>query len=293
MQRNENKYFQLDKHKRELKRLNNQRRILREFDRDIYEKVQKEYDELVILDVGSNRGDLIIDRMGNAGNLGKLLGLEYDEASVKDANCTYGISDKISFFQMDVEADDFSDNLEECMAQMDIEKFNVIHISMLILHLKNPYKVLKKLRRYLSEDGIMLIKDIDDGLNFAYPDDDNEFKRVVSICSRNETSGFRESGRQIYTLLKRAGYASVRLEKSGLCTAEMGYDDREALFDTYFSFVLADLKTTAERHPDDDSYKDDLEWFEGVYDELEQKFQDDNFLFSLGFMIYTARKGAG
>ena len=138
-----------------------------------------------------------MDRLGNSGKVEKLIGLEFDEKSEQIANEKYGAQNKVAFFKIDLESEDFTDELETIVEKNDVGKFNIINISMVLLHLKSPYRLLKNLRRFLSDDGIIIIKDIDDGLNLAYPDEKGEFSRVVEICKKNETSGFRESGRQI------------------------------------------------------------------------------------------------
>ena len=286
----DNKYITDKNRLKEIRRLNSQKRILKNFDSEVYERILSEMDDLVVLDVGSNRGDLVMDRIGNSGKLNKLLGIEYDEKVVAQANDKYGEDGKIAFFQADVEEDDFSDKLEEYMDNMQIESFNVIHISMLLLHLSKPFNVLKTVKRYMAKGGIIIIKDIDDGMNIAYPDDNNDFRRVIDMCNTLETSGFRHCGRQIYTLLKRTGYRDVRLEKSGLHTMEMDFDDREALYDTYFSFVLEDSEIMMNRHPENRQYAENYEWLRDNYDSLEERFQDPSFFFNLGFMIFTARK---
>ena len=70
----------------------------------------------------------------------------------------------------------------------------------------------------------------------------------------------------------------------------MDYEQREALFETYFSFVLDDLKIMRDRYPADKRIAADYEWYFSNYDDLEEKFQDDNMFFSLGFMLFTAHK---
>ena len=45
-----------------------------------------------------------------------------------------------------------------------------------------------------------------------------------------------------------------------------------------------------DRYPDDKRILADYEWYTKSYDDLEEKFQDDAFFFSLGFMIFTAKK---
>lgn len=288
-ERTQNLYFDFDD-KKEKRRLKIQQNLMREFDFAVYDNVKARHDTLCILDVGSNNGDFIMDRLANCDKLDKLIGLEYDAKSVQAANERYGEENKIAFFKLDLEREDFADELEEITEEQGIKKFNVINISMVLLHLKAPYKLLKKLRKFLSDDGVMIIKDIDDGLNLAYPDEKGEFAKVIEICKKNETSGFRESGRQIYTLLSRAGYKKVTLGKQGLTTAGMDFEQRSALFDTYFSFIMEDLKIMRNKYPDDKRIAADYEWYKNSYDDLEEKFQDDAFFFSLGFMIFTAQK---
>lgn len=288
-ERKQNTYFSYED-KKERRRLKIQQELMRGFDSVVYEKAKKDYESLYVLDVGSSTDEVIIDRLGGSDNLEKLIGVKYDEQSVQFANEQYGIKNKIAFYSLNLESEEFSYDLEDILEEQGITKFNVINLSMVLLHLKSPYKLLKNLRRFLSDDGIVIIKDIDDGLNLAYPDEKGEFARVVEICKKSEKSGFRESGRQIYTLLNRAGYKKVCLEKAGLTTVGMDFEERSALFDTYFSFILEDLKGMRERYPDDKKIKADYDWYQKSYDVLEEKFQDEAFFFSLGFVLFTAQK---
>lgn len=287
-ERNENTYFCADDVK-ELRRLKIQQNLMENFDKESYEKILNRYDSIRILDIGSNNGDFIMNRMGSNERVDLVVGLEYDSKIVTNANQRYN-KDNAFFYQINVESDELSDKLTEILLKHNIDNFNVINLSMIILHLKNPFKVLKTIRKFLSSDGSIIIRDIDDGISFAYPDDNGDFARAMSICKQNETSGYRESGRQIYTLLKRTGYADIALEKCGLSTINMSFEEREALFDTYFSFVLSDAKIMVDLYPHNENYLKDYLWYKGIYNELEERFQDDTFIFSLGFMLYTARK---
>lgn len=271
-------------------RLGIQRELMKSFDEEVYRKVADEFSEFFILDLGSNNGDFIMDRIGDSPKTAKLIGLEYDPDSVAESNAKYGKPGVIAFFQSNVEADDFAVQLESIMEQMGISKFNIINISMLLLHLKSPYRLLRTIRKYLAPGGRVIIKDIDDGFNLAYPDEDGEFARIVDICNQNETSGYRHSGRQIYSFLRHAGYRNIVLEKVGISTAGMGYEERAALFDTYFSFILEDLAIMKERYPNDKRISRDYAWYKQNYVDLEEKFQDEAFFFTLGFMLFTAKR---
>ena len=276
--------------KKERRRMMVQQNLMVEFDRETYTRVCNSYDELRVLDIGANTGAFVVSRIVKNGNVTKLVGLEYDKGFVNDANEKYAEEGRIKFFEQNVEDEDFSIKLEEMMEEMGVENFNVVNISMLILHLKSPYKMLKTIRKYLDKGATIIVKDIDDGLNIAYPDEDGSIQRVYEICKKSRTSGFRNSGRQIYTLLKRAGYNNVRLERMGIATPGMDYDERSALFDTYFSFILEELKIYVEEHPEDKNAIEDCNWYSKVYDKIEERFQDDNFFFNLGFVLLTAQK---
>ena len=287
-ERNENTYF-TSADTKEAKRLKIQQNLMIEFDKETYARVLNCGTNLTVLDVGSNNGDFIMNRMGLKDNVYMVIGLEYDAKCVEIANEKYNDS-RGYFYQINVEDDILGEKIESILEERQIEKFDVINLSMIILHLKNPFKLLKTLRKYLRKGGVVVIRDIDDGINYAFPDQDGDFARVVDICQQNETSGYRHSGRQIYTLLKRAGYADIKLEKAGLSTIGMSFEEREALFDTYFSFILDDCHIMVERYPDNKNYLDDYLWMKNIYEELEERFQDETFVFSLGFMLYTACK---
>ena len=287
--REENKYFTYD-NRTERRRLNTQQKLMRGFDAPAYDKVKEKYEKLVVLDIGTNTGEFVMDRLGASENLEKLIGIEFDEKAVRYSNDTYGQEGKIEFYRLDAEADSFGDDLQEIMDSHGIKAFNVINLSMILLHLKTPYKLLKKLRAVLAKDGTIIVKDIDDGYNIAYPDENGDFAKAIEICGREELAGYRKSGRQIYTLLYRAGFKHVTQERLGLSTVGMDSDERSALFDTYFSFIGADLKQLLEKYPDDRRLKADSEWYDSVYDDLEERFQDDAFYFLLGFVLYTAQR---
>ncbi len=288
-ERQQNLSFKYDDIK-ERRRLKIQQNILKKFDKETYEKAINSYDRLRILDLGSNTGDFIMDRLGHSDKIDKLIGLEYDKSSVDASNKNYAVQNKINFFSVDVESDVLEDLIDQILMEQNMDNFNIIHISMLLLHLKNPYKLLKRIRKYLSNDGMIIIKDIDDGYNIAYPDDGGEFAKAIALCNIDPYAGYRQSGRQIYTQLSRSGYKNIKLEKCGLTTIGMDYDERSALFDTYFSFIVNEIEILSKENPNDRMLAADNEWFQKNYDLLEEKFQDESLFFSLGFMLFTAYK---
>lgn len=190
---------------------------------------------------------------------------------------------------MNVESTEFESKIKKILFQLDRNKFDIINISMVLLHLKNPGKLLKRLHGFLSEDGIIIIRDIDDGINFAYPDPNMFFERIYKICDQIEQSGTRKTGRQIFTLLTRAGFTDIKLEKQGLSTIGLSELQRESLFNLYFPFILSSSKMLTDSNPNDYEIKEDFAWLEKNFDKIRKTFMDAEFVFSLGMMLYSAR----
>ena len=286
--RTANPYFKEDD-KKEKHRLAVQQELLRNFDAELYDKIAAETDTLTVLDLGSADGSFVMDRLGRRENLGMLLGIDYDKSCVDAANSAYG-SDKIAFRQGDLESDSIENVIRAFLDEKGIAGFNVINLSMVILHLQNPQKLLRIVRKFAVKNAMVIIKDIDDGFNVAYPDTDGNFEKAIKMCADSPFSGFRESGRQIPHLLHKTGFRDVRLVKCGVNTMGMDYDEREALFDTYFSIIKMDFDRLAEEVPDDKQYSEYRDWLAEHYADMEDAFLEDDFFFSLGFVLFTARR---
>ncbi len=287
-ERTRNTYFTSEDSK-EIRRLRIQDRTVLSFDGTIYSDGAKNFSKVTALDLGSNRGDNFFNRFSPLPNLEKAIGIEYDKGAVEYANKKFG-ADKFCFYCYDVEADDLAERLEQICDEQGIEKFNMVNISMLLLHLKKPFALLKTIRRFMEPDGLLIIRDIDDGFNVAFPDKEKLFEQTIRYCAESEFSGYRTSGREIYTMLKDTGFKDIKLENLGLSTVGMDYDEREALFDTYFSFIAGDLQSMAQKYPDSEHYKTAHKWIQDHYDRLESEFMRDDFFFVLGFMLFSARK---
>lgn len=273
---------------RENKRLESQSKLLKKFDGEIYKKIIEEYDFPAVLDIGCGNGDLIIDRLQYSKNGFSLIGIDKDVNKVEEANTKHG--NQGAFISGDVEGGEFIDDLIDVMEQKDIPGFDIINISMLLLHLKSYFSLLRKCRRLLLPGGKLIIKDIDDGLNYVYPDEDESFAKIIRMCDNNETSGERQNGRQIYTNLFRAGFNDINLEKSGFTTIGAAPDEKEIFWEIYFKFIFGDIQWMHNKYPSNLSIKTDCEWYSANYERLHQMFMKEDLVFSIGFQIYTASK---
>lgn len=266
-------------------RLEIQNKLVKKFDQDVYEKVFNNFNLPTILDVGCGNSDVITNRFESTNYT--LVGIDKDSEVLKDAKQKHPFG---KFYECDLESDDFYDKLEDIMEELQIKEFDIIHISMVLLHLKSQYKLLRILRRVLSQNGILIIKDIDDGLNFAYPDDNEDFARIFKICEIDKIAGERKNGRQIYTNLIRAGYKQISLEKQGFSSIGLNHEDKESLFNLYCKFVLDDIEWLHKKEPNNATFAKEYEWYSQNYKKIFDQFMMDEFVFSIGFQIYLAKK---
>lgn len=266
--------------------LSKQQNMLYEFDNSVYENILKDKTNICVLDVGCNTGVQTHRRFLSDKRISKVVGIDRDESCITAARQNYP---DCYFEIMDIEEADFKTQLNAFCSQNNIDGFNLINISMVLLHLEKPSRILRILKSFLKDDGLIFIRDIDDGQNFAYPDEEGIFSRMTKICEYCDMLGYRNSGRQIYTFLTEAGYRNIKLEKVGLNSSEMDEDEKACLFDVYYGYIPIALKKTLERTPPLRA-KLDYEWVLSNIDNAFELFMESRFIFSLGYMIFTAKK---
>lgn len=275
--------------KREAKRLKKQTDLFHKYDKAIYDRIFEGREKCKVLNVGSNNGNNIAACVGSRTEVDLVVGIDKVENVIKKAKELYK-TPKYVFSCMDCSAEEFRTNLQNLMNELGIKGFDVIHISMLLLHLQNPEKTLSVLREFLADDGCIFIRDIDDSLKLAYPDNHGRFERAFAICCMDKNSGYRTSGREIYSLLVKAGYHDIILCRKGLDTINMTPGDKDDFFNVCFSYIEEDLKYLSKVDSDNLCWSENLKWFEDNYNAMDDEFSSPDFFFQAGFMVYVAKK---
>ncbi len=281
------KHFFTDANKTEQRRLRQQQALLKKFDLPAYDKLLCGKEGVDVLDLGSGNGLAVMERLGGRSEVSRLIGLEYDPSLVQRANDTYAGS-KAKFYCADLESEDLEDRLLEIMEENGIRQFGFVNILATVSHLKSPFQVLRRIKKVCKKGAPILIRNVDDGLNLCYPDEKGHYARALSLLAQCEATGYRYSGRELFTLLKRSGYRKIELFAAGLNTIGLDYEERSALFDVVFKFVKQGIHTAAENHPDDIRLREDAAWLDSVYYDLEEGFLSEDFFMNMGFMLYTA-----
>ncbi len=271
----------------EARRLETQQKLLYDFDMPVYEKHLEGKRNLNVLDVGCGNGRALMTRLGDRDEVSRIIGVEFDESFVEKASADYADT-KASFYQMDVEDPDFVDNLRDIMDEEGIDGFDWINILAVMSHLKSPYQVLKNLRKVCNKGATIFIRNIDDGISFVYPDEDMKFERAFNMIAKCDTTGYRYSGRELFTLLHRSGYKDIVYEKMSINSASMDYSEKEAFFDTIFVFLRNSVNVTARNNPSNMEIQTEKEWLDENFETLEERFLASDTFVNFGFLIVVA-----
>jgi hypothetical protein len=216
----------------------------------------------------------------------KVIALTYSQ-DVADAGNRERENDNIRFFTTQFEALDFEDQLENCLEEMGVEGIDFVCLSMAIMDFKKPFKVLQAIQNCLNDNAVMIVRDIDDGAVFAYPDTNGYFEKIKSFYIHNKYSGFRYTGRQVYSYLKKMSPKSICLEKFGINTSNMTRREKKALFECWFSFIPNDFGRMLREDPNCAIAKEAVDFCNNYYDDLNEEFFSSDTLFSSGYVIYS------
>ena len=278
-----NRYYDVDD-KYEKRRLKVEGEVLYRFEKEVFDSLTKGKSHLNGLVTTCMFAKAVMDKI-DLSKFDKLIGLCYNEKAVFEANYDYK-NERTRFFAQDVEDPDFEENLRNYMFEMGIEKFDYVDISMGFLDWKNPFKVVKTLKKFMAPGCMVYVKDVDDGVVMYYPDDAKLFKKFKTFYSLDPIAGFRHSGRRVYSYFQKLKAKSIDLVHSGIDVTDMDEEDKEKMFFSYFGFIPNDFKICYNEDPSKKEYKAVIDWCDEYYDNLEEAFMDDSFFFNSGYFIY-------
>jgi SAM-dependent methyltransferase len=274
---------------KEMARLKLQTEIVQRFDGDVFARFLKGKSDLCVLDFGSNDGTTASLRFSGRPEVSLILGFELYREAIEKGKKKYA-GGKMHLYQCDLEDDSALETIKTALKIHARKKADIILCSYILLHLGDPSKVLRLARTLLAPDGVIIIIDIDDGIRFYYPDPNQDFEHAIEIEGRTPATGFRNCGRSLYSCLRNSGFTRVALEKVGLNTGGMDYDQKDAFFAMSFSYMLPKLEKLCHEKPGDKALRRDYDWFLDHYDSLHEQFVAETFFAFSPVMIFSAQK---
>lgn len=227
-----------------------------------------------ILDAGCAYGYVTKDRFADIPN-SLVLGVDRSQACLDTARQSFS-APNIVYEMLDLESEDFNDNLEDLMDKHDIPKFDIIFSSLVIHHLNNPQKFLRRLRRYLADDGFIIIRGSDDGSVMTY-NDDGLIEKIIKLHLSTDGISDRENGRKIYHQLITSGYKNVKMINYIKDLSGLNLDQRYEFYLERYDYRKNYLKMVADKDPYNMEKRNNYEYMKLLLEELENKFADKSF----------------
>ena len=290
-ERHDDVRYYYDEDVQEKHRLHSEDALLASYEKPIVEKLLAGKENVVCLDVNVLSTTGSFERLTYP-QITNVIALTYNDDIARRGNAKkeeLTTDEKIDFFKVQFEADDFEDQLESCLKSAGVDGIDLVYLSMAIMDFKRPFKVLQAIQSFLNDDAVMIVRDVDDGAVFAYPDKNGMFSKFQSFYIHNSYSGYRYTGRQVYSYVKKMEPKEIVLERYGVNTSNMSRKEKKSLFEAWFSFIPNDFARMLRENPESKIAKEVVEFCENHYDELNEQFFSRDFLFSAGYIIYSVK----
>ncbi|MGN1404978.1 MAG: class I SAM-dependent methyltransferase [Erysipelotrichaceae bacterium] len=264
----------------EIDRLNAQEELLWKAQESVYDSFL-DGNEMVILDIGCSDGFKTV-REFDRDNVKKVLGLDYAKEAVEKARKRYG-NEKFCFETGNVEDESFENRLDELINKYNIEAFDIIHLSLVVLHLKNPVSLFKCLRKYLKKGGRIIIVEADDDKAVLSPDD-YYLRKYNSLLKIDPYMGNRECANNMYIWLNEAGYFNIH--DTYVYAQGKDINTKKTMFDIYFSSLPVDFEDLCIDDPGNEEYRMAKDWLDENIDNIYEYLLHDTTVFSFGVSIF-------
>lgn len=275
---------------KERERLRRQNLLLSQAEKPALEHFFKGKSELSVLDIGCNDGARTFHRFSDD-RISRVIGLEYNQQLVERANSQFG-NTKFSFYQMDVDRDSFSADFQKLCAEPEDREFDLICLSFVLMHLYDGEKLLRTLENFLKKGGVIFITESNDRISTLAPDEKNLLGQFLDILKEDKYAGKRETGQAVPGWLTNCGYDHIHVWCKGISAAEGEQQQKEDIFQTFFSYLPEDVEILLVEEPDNRKYQDWQNWLKKNYEELQQLILSEESEITMGMQILSCEKGS-
>lgn len=175
------------------------------------------------------------------------------------------------------------------MNENDISPFDFVTVPLVLLHLLSPFNLLKTLYKVMGVNSCIFVREVDDSLILAHPDEEKKVSHFLSISDYVPMSGYRHCEREVYDWLYTLEFRDIHLYDASINTINKTREEREYILKANFSYIREDLEKLYQLKKDE-KYKKDLLWIDENYEKLEKIFINKNFFYKNGILIFTAIK---
>ena len=275
----------------EMRRLRVQNTLLASYEEPILAALFSSASDMTVLDVGCNDGTKTVKRFSSP-SVSDCIGLEFNRDLVQEAVNRYG-DGRFSFYRIDAEDKDFAPSLRKIMAGKNIEAFDLIYLSFLLMHLKDPESYLRSLSQFLRKDGKILIIEADDSASKLNGDKGGLLGEFLAILRKDRYAGNRDVGRNIIPILRKCGYSDITVHYDAISASKGEQEKKDAIFTTFFSYLGEDVSILLSCEPENAEYRSWKAWLKNNYSTLREMVTDEESEISMGMKILTCSKESG
>ena len=272
----------------EIERLAVQNRLLSRYEMPVVEQLLSGGCGKAVLDIGCNDGQKTVRLFENAA-VSRVIGLEYNEKLARQAQERFG-NDKFSFHPCDVEAADFSAQLETLCSDANAAQFDVIYLSFVLMHLSAPEKLLAQLKPFLKDTGCLLVIEPHDRVSLLEPDPQKLLPEFLDILEQDKYAGNRHVGAKLPQMLKDAGYGDVTLWNDGISAGAGDPEQKKDIFRTFFSYLPEDVQILRSLEPENRRYQHWHSWLQEHYGQLQGQILHNDSRIFMGLQMLSCRK---
>ncbi len=241
-----------------------------------------------VLDIGCNDGEKTVS-IFSYNSISNVVGLEYNKKLAQKAQKDFG-NDKFFFSTLDVESDDFLVTLGSIMKDKGIKAFDCIYLSFVLMHLKNPQKLLISLQGLLKDEGALVIVEANDSASSLSGDTGHLLATFLDILNKDKYSGNRSLGASVEQMVKACGYEDIKIWCDAVSASPGEQAKKQAIITTFFSYLEEDVDILL-KEEDCEEYRKWKDWLVCHLPELESLILKEDSEISMGMKILSCKKG--
>lgn len=191
---------------------------------------------------------------------------------------------KNHFLEFDSE-NNFDNAIEQIISINHLNHLDLIDMILILKDCENPERVLIKASKFLDPSGgAIYVRDLDDDLIVAYPDEARLIGKALELLSLDPGAGNRMFGKRIYTCLSKSGADEIKMLDDDVTTANFKTTMQRRICDAYFSYLVPEFRVLVNDNPNNEEYCDALYWLEQHYADMESLFSSKEFYFRSGYI---------